>query len=152
MSDLIKYIQEGISLDTYEPFKKIAEEMNSSEESVLMDIAKLKSSNKIKRFGPVLFNRSIGLNQNAMTTLEVAVEKIEEVGEKVAAFDFVTLCYERASIPGVWEYNLYFMIHGNNREKVESNIKEVLEALGEDVLNHKVLFSSRCFKQKGASY
>lgn len=151
-ANLIKTIQEGISLDSYEPFKKIAVQLDCSEEAVLEKIQELKEQKTIKRFGPVLFNRRVGFTQNAMTTLKVLPENLERTGMKISSFDFVTLCYERDPIPGIWEYNLYFMIHGKSRETVERQIEEVLSSLGNNVLEHNVLFSTKCFKQKGASY
>ncbi len=152
MKNLIQVIQNGIPLDTLEPFKKIAGDLNLSEVEVINEIKDLKNKNIIKRFGPVLRNRLVGLRHNAMTTLKVPVEKIDELGEKISSFEFVTLCYERESIPFVWDFNLYFMIHGKERAEVESQIEEVINSIKDDVLDFKVLFSSQCFKQKGASY
>lgn len=152
MSDLIKCIEEGISVETFEPFKEIAEKLNCSEENVFEEIRRLKKEKKIKRFGPVILNRSIGFTQNAMTTLKVSSEKIEKVGKKVAEFDFVTLCYEREIVASVWEYNLYFMIHGKEREAVMGNILQVLDGIAGEYLDYQILFSTYCFKQRGASY
>ena len=149
---LIKSIQSGITLDSFEPFLEIANELNCEESLVLEKIQELKSAKAIKRFGPVLFNRRVGINQNAMTTLKINPSELDNIGMKISSFEFVTLCYERDPLPNVWDYNLYFMIHGKCRETVEHQINEVLTSLGEEVLDFKILFSSKCFKQKGASY
>ena len=151
-TQLIKSIQEGISLESFEPFKKIANQLNHDEGVILEKIQELKKNKTIKRFGPVLFNRRVGFNQNAMTTLKVLPEELDKIGIKISSFNYVTLCYEREPIPGIWEYNLYFMIHGKCRETVESQIKEVLDSLGSMVSEYQILFSSKCFKQKGATY
>lgn len=148
----IKSIQDGISLDTFQPFQKIAVQLNCDESLVLEKLQDLKNIKSVKRFGPVLFNRRVGINQNAMTTLKVKESELDKIGIKISSFDFVTLCYERDSIPLVWDYNLYFMIHGKCRETVEHQVSEVLNFLGDSVLDYKILFSSKCFKQKGASY
>lgn len=150
--EFIKSIQDGISLDSFQPFQKIATQLNCEERLVLEKLQELKNIKAVKRFGPVLFNRRVGINQNAMTTLKVNPSELETIGIKISAFEFVTLCYERDPIPEVWDYNLYFMIHGRCRETVELQIKEVLNSLGGMVLDFKILFSSKCFKQKGASY
>ena len=152
MKNLIQLIQNGIPLDTSEPFKKIAEKLNSTEVEVINEIKNLKNQNIIKRFGPVLRNRHIGLKHNAMTTLKVSDEKIDELGKKISSFEFVTLCYEREIVPAIWEFNLYFMIHGKERALVESQIDEVINSIKDDVQDYRILFSSQCFKQKGASY
>ena len=148
----IQSIQEGISLDSFEPFQKIASQLNCDESFVIEKIQELKNIKAVKRFGPVLFNRRVGINQNAMTTLKVTPSELDNIGMKISSFEFVTLCYERGTIAQVWEYNLYFMIHGKCRETVERQIEEVLNSLGDLVLDSKILFSSKCFKQKGASY
>lgn len=152
MSELIKAIQEGIALDNLEPFKKISETLGISEDEVIQSIKDLKANKSIKRFGPVLKNREVGFKQNAMTTLKVLPENVVKLGEKISSFDFVTLCYERDIISGVWEYNLYFMIHGKERVVVEDQIQQVINAIKTDLIDYKILFSSHCFKQKGASY
>lgn len=152
MNDLIKVIQHGLSLKSLEPFSEIAHQLGVSEREVIGQIQTMKENKTIKRFGPVLHNRTIGFKQNAMTTLRIPVARIESVGMKIASFDFVTLCYEREPIPDVWNYNLYFMIHGKERAIVEQQIREVLSLISEDVEEYKILFSSHCFKQKGASY
>lgn len=152
MNELIKVIQNGLPLDSVEPYRKIAEQMGISENEVLDSIQSMKENKSIKRFGPVLHNRQVGFNQNAMTTLKIVPEKVEALGLKISAFEFVTLCYEREMIPGIWDYNLYFMIHGKERSVVEKQIQTVLDSIKEDLLDFKILFSSRCFKQKGASY
>lgn len=152
MNSLVKAIQNGISLNSLEPFQEIAVEVGMTESEVIAGIKELKENNTIKRFGPVLHNRQIGYIQNAMTTLKVPVEKIEEVGQRISSFDFVTLCYERDAIRGVWDFNLYFMIHGKERTLVEQQIRIVLDAIGNDVSDFRILFSSQCFKQKGANY
>ncbi len=152
MNELIKTIQQGLPLDTLEPYKKMANNLGVTESEILSSIQLLKDDKSIKRFGPVLHNRQVGFNQNAMTTLKVASEKINELGKKIAAFDFVTLCYEREMIPEVWEFNLYFMIHGKERAIVENQIQLVLNSIKSDLIDHEILFSSQCFKQKGATY
>lgn len=152
MNKLIKAIQKGLPLDSLDPYKKIAIELGVSEDEVLTSIKSLIENKTIKRFGPVLRNRQVGFNQNAMTTLKIVPEKISDLGAKISSFEFVTLCYEREAMPDVWDYNLYFMIHGKDRNVVEKQIHQVLESIKEDLLDYKILFSTRCFKQKGASY
>lgn len=152
MNELVKAIQHGLSLNTLEPFSEIAQLLGVTEKEVIGQIQSLKENKTIKRFGPVLHNRTIGFKQNAMTTLRVAPETIESIGAKIANFDFVTLCYEREPIPDVWNYNLYFMVHGKDRAVVELQIREVLNLIASDVEDYKILFSSQCFKQRGANY
>lgn len=150
--DIIRLIEKGLPLDTHFPFEKLAEAGGLSEESLISGVADLIQEKKIKRFGIVMNNRKLGIDQNAMVTLKVESDQIQQLGEKIAQYEFVTLCYQRAVVPGVWEYNLYFMIHGTDRSLVEKQIAQVFSELGLSKDMSAVLFSQRCFKQKGASY
>lgn len=149
---LVSFLSKGISLDTNRPFLSLAERLNATEEEVMEKIRELLQLKKIKRFGAVVLSRSLGRNQNAMVTLKVNEDDIARIGEQIASYDFVTLCYERKTVSGVWEYNLYFMIHGSDRDVVKSQIETVLKEQNIDSSQCEVLFSTKCFKQKGASY
>lgn len=148
----VKIIQNGIDVNSSTPYLELAKSYAVSEVDIISKIEEYKKNKKIKRFGPVVSNRKIGMLHNAMVTLKVCDEKIEEVGNLISSFDFVTLCYQRKIIPNVWEYNLYFMIHGTSREIVNEQIQLIMTNIGPVLKEYKVLFSLRCFKQKGASY
>lgn len=149
---IIRLIEKGLPLEAANPFLQLAESAGLSEENVLSGITSLIEQKKIKRFGIVMNNRSLGIDQNAMVTLKIPEERLQAVGEKIAEYEFVTLCYQRATLPGVWDYNLYFMIHGRERSVVEAQIAKVFSEQNISESTSAVLFSQRCFKQKGASY
>lgn len=148
----VSLLSQGISLDTNRPFQKLAEKLNSTEDEVMEKIRNLIQVKKIKRFGAVVLGRSFGRDQNAMVTLKIEDQELATVGSQIASYDFVTLCYERRPLPGVWDFNLYFMIHGSDRAIVEKQIATVLADLNIDRSRCEILFSTKCFKQKGASY
>lgn len=150
--EIVKLLESGIPLDTLNPYQDLASKIGMLESDLILSIKKLIDEKKIKRFGPVVSNRHIGINQNAMVTLKIDSNIIDSIGEKISAYDFVTLCYQRDIVPGIWEYNLYFMIHGRDRAVVVSQIELIKEELNISPENISVLFSSKCFKQKGASY
>ena len=149
---IVKLIEAGIPLDSVTPFQELANRAGINESTLILSIKELIDDQKIKRFGPVVSNRRLGINQNAMVTLKVSSELIDDYGFKIAQYDFVTLCYQRDIVPGIWEYNLYFMIHGRDRKTVNAQIKMIKDDLNISNENISILFSSKCFKQKGASY
>ncbi|MGC1933283.1 MAG: hypothetical protein WA667_30280 [Candidatus Nitrosopolaris sp.] len=53
-----------------------------------------------------------------MVVWKVPVLKIDEVGNKLAAFPQVSHCYRRPIYP-VWEFNLFSMIHARTIEAEE---------------------------------
>ena len=44
------------------------------------------------------------------------------------------------------------MIHGKSREEVLAQLQEIIRRNNLQHLPHKVLFSTHCFKQRGAVY
>lgn len=71
-------------------------------------------------------------------------------GRALAALPGVTLAYERRPVAGVWPYRLYCMIHARSRPEALAvlDAARALPALAGAA--HRVLFSTRCFKQCGA--
>ena len=63
--------------------------------------------------------------------------------------DDVTLCYQRPRRAG-WRYNLFSMIHGCDRNAVRSEVAKLADRLGPASAAHEILFSRRCFRQRGA--
>jgi hypothetical protein len=61
----------------------------------------------------------------------------------------VTLLYRRRPAGTRWPYRLYAMIHGRDRGTVEAEAAGLVARAGVAV-PHRLLFSTRCFKQTGA--
>lgn len=150
--NIISSISRGLPVKTLTPYADLASSHGLSEKEIIEGIKELLEQKKIKRFGPVVSNRRIGINQNAMVTLNVPEESLEETGNKIAGYSFVTLCYQRKPIPGVWDYNLYFMVHGSDKQEVKDQIQQLLGDLKIPASSFQILFSKKCYKQKGASY
>lgn len=149
---IISSIARGLPLESATPYATLAEMHGVSEAEVINGIKDLLEQKKVKRFGPVVSNRRIGINQNAMVTLNIPAPQLEEMGNKIAEYSFVTLCYQRQPVPGVWDYNLYFMVHGSDQQEVKNQIQQLLADLKISSDAVQILFSKKCYKQKGASY
>ena len=87
-----------------------------------------------------------------MTVWDIPDAQVDAVGEKIAAYPFVTLCYQRPRRPPEWPYNLFCMIHGRDRDGVLAQVGTLNRELGLDGRAQAVLFSRRRFKQRGARY
>jgi DNA-binding Lrp family transcriptional regulator len=74
------------------------------------------------------------------------------VGERIARWPEVSLCYRRARGLPAWHYNLYCMIHGRDRTRVLAEITAMDAGLDLVKYSYEVLFSRSCFKQRGARY
>jgi DNA-binding Lrp family transcriptional regulator len=131
------------------PFARAAEMAGMSEEEFIARVRSLKERGVIRRFGATLRHQEAGFSSNAMVAWIVPGEKVEEVGRTMAGFKEVTHCYQRVPRKG-WPYNLYTMIHGDNRDQciriaarmsMESGVKE-----------YALLFSEKEFKKTSMAY
>ncbi len=132
------------------PFAALGDRLARPESEVMERIEALLEAGIITRLGVIVRHRALGWSANAMVAWDLTPEQVDEAGPALAALPGVTLCYERAPVAGVWPYRLFNMIHARSRNEA----REVLDrARALPVLRdapHKVLFSTRCFKQTGA--
>ena len=122
------------------------------ENEVLERLRMLQDSGVIKRMGVIVRHHELGYRANAMLVWDVPDAEVAALGQCLGRFDFVTLCYRRPRRPPEWPYNLFCMIHGRDRDEVMQNVAMLVEHCGLQHLGHKVLFSRRRFKQRGAVY
>ena len=130
------------------PFAALAETLGLAEPDVLDRIAALSRARILTRVGIIVRHRALGWTANAMVVWKPRA--IEPAGIALAQVPGVTLCYQRRTVPGVWDWPLFCMIHARTRPEalaVLDRARALPELAGAD---HKVLFSTRCFKQRGA--
>lgn len=148
---LLAAIEDGLPL-CETPYTKVGDQTGMSEEEVLNRLQRLLDNGIIKRFGMVLQHRPLGYNANAMVVWDIPDDEVDKVAERIAAHDFVTLCYCRTRRAPLWAYNLYCMIHGRERAKVEEQIIQLKNNAGLASYPSQTLFSRRRFKQQGARF
>ncbi|MCP4768826.1 MAG: Lrp/AsnC family transcriptional regulator [Gammaproteobacteria bacterium] len=148
---LIEVISEGLPL-VKRPYAEIAERLNCSEAEVIDGIREITERGDLKRFGVVVRHRKLGYRANGMVVWDVPDARVAELGHCIGQYSFVTLCYQRPRRLPEWRYNLFSMIHGRDREAVIDQVAYVVKQCGLQGIEHEILFSKRCFKQRGASY
>ncbi|MCP4388467.1 MAG: Lrp/AsnC family transcriptional regulator [Gammaproteobacteria bacterium] len=148
---LIEIISKGLPL-VKQPYAAIAEQFGCSEPEVIEGIQRIMMRGDLKRFGVVVRHRQLGYRANGMVVWDVADDRVKEVGHCIGQYSFVTLCYQRPRRLPDWHYNLFSMIHGQDRDAVSEQVKFIVEQCGLHGVDHRILFSKRCFKQRGASY
>ncbi|MDH5485405.1 MAG: AsnC family protein [Gammaproteobacteria bacterium] len=148
---LIAALQHGLPLVSH-PYAAIAEQIGSSETEVIEYIQAMKDRGDIKRLGVVVRHRKLGYTANAMVVWDIPDERVDEMGHCFGRFDFVTLSYRRPRHLPDWPYNLFCMIHGRDRDDVMKNLQLMIANCCEADIKYSVLFSNRCFKQRGAIY
>jgi DNA-binding Lrp family transcriptional regulator len=148
---LLAAIQNGLPL-TSRPYATLGEQLSLSESEVLERLTRLKQQGLIKRLGVIVKHRELGYQANAMVVWDIPDNDVKDVGARISAFAFVNLCYRRPRHGTQWPYNLYCMIHGKSRETVLEQLQQLTDACGLSVYARQILFSRRCFKQRGALY
>lgn len=149
--DLLAALQDGLQL-LPRPFEMIATCLGQTQNEVIERISHLLHGGIISRFGLVVRHACLGYNANAMVVWDAPAEHVDFLGEQFAKEDFVTLCYQRRPTRPHWPYNLYCMVHGQERETVLQQIEQLRHLAGHRYRDHKILFSTRCFKQRGARF
>jgi len=148
---LLAEIADGLPL-VARPYAVVGARLGLSEAETISHLRRMIEDGVISRFGIIVNHRELGYHANAMVAWDIPKELLPVLGQRIAIHPFVTLCYERRRSLPVWPYNLYCMIHGTDRQTVLDQIAALIreEKLGE--FERAVLFSKRCFKQRGAKY
>ncbi len=148
---LIGAIQQGLPL-VPRPFAEIGAGIGLAEHEVITGLASLVEQGVIKRMGVVVRHHELGYRANAMVVWDIPDDQVSELGRRIGSFDSVTLCYRRPRRLPDWRYNLFTMIHGQQRDEVLNLVVQLKEQCGLGHVAHEVLFSCRRFKQCGARY
>jgi len=147
---LLGLVAEGLPLCP-RPYAQIGLNLSMTEAEVMARLAVLQQHGLIKRLGVIVKHRQLGYRANAMTVWNIPDERIKELGVQVSRFPFVTLCYQRPRRQE-WLYSLYCLIHGKDRKTVVAQLAQLEAACGLNAFARQILFSRRCFKQRGAIY
>jgi siroheme decarboxylase len=147
---LLEHVQLGLPVCP-RPYLEIGQLCNMPEAEVIERLTRLKQQGLIKRMGVIVKHRQLGYRANAMIVWNVPDDLIKQLGGHISRFPFVTLCYQRPR-QSEWPYNLYCMIHGKDKTTVLNQLKQLVDACGLSGFDKEILFSNRCFKQRGAIY
>lgn len=148
---LCRLLEEGLPLAP-RPYLLLAQQLGAEEQAVLAQVQSWQDEGLFRRVGLVLRHRGLGFAANAMLVLDVPDALVDELGERLGKVDGINLCYRRPRRLPQWPYNLFCMIHGRQREQVSAWIEALLRREGLAQLPHRLLFSTRAFKQCGGRY
>jgi DNA-binding Lrp family transcriptional regulator len=145
---IIVATQAGLPLDA-KPYHKVASEIGVSPDEVMQRMQAMLSHGVIRRIGVVPNHYALGYKGNGMSVWDVPDDKIAELGKKIGALDNVSHCYHRPRHLPEWNYNLFAMVHGHDRDEVEQQVQHIAELLGDNDRGHTVLYSTRILKKTG---
>lgn len=146
---ILQGLTRGLPLEP-RPWAALAHRLDRPEAEVLDRVTILQATGVIARLGVIVRHRALGWTSNAMCVWDVSHDVAGAVGPVLARVPGVTLCYERRPVAGSWPYRLYNMIHARSRSEARATLDRVRTLPLLTDASHKVLFSTRCFKQTGA--
>ena len=145
---LIQATQGGLPLCD-RPYFEIAEALGIAEVDVIRRLGRMLRLGIIRRIGAVPNHYALGYRANGMSVWDVPDGRVNDLGRRIGALDFVSHCYHRPRHPPLWSYNLFAMVHGRSRKVVEDQVERIAAILGEDCRAHDVLYSTRVLKKTG---
>lgn len=145
---LVVATQAGLPL-VPRPYDALAGQLGVSASEVKARLGALLAQGVIRRIGAVPNHYALGYAANGMSVWNVDDARVDELGERVGALEFVTHCYRRPRHLPAWPYNLFAMVHGRSRDEVDEKIDCIARLLGDSCAGHDVLFSTRILKKTG---
>ncbi|MDP2135960.1 MAG: AsnC family transcriptional regulator [Sulfuritalea sp.] len=131
------------------PYDAIGNELGISGDEVIARLRRMLEVGVIRRIGAVPNHYAIGYTANGMSVWDVDDARIDELGARVGALDFVTHCYRRPRRLPDWPYNLFAMVHSQTREEVAARVAEIAALLGTACRGHDILYSTAILKKTG---
>ena len=131
------------------PYHALAERLGIDAAEVQARLARMLQDGVIRRIGAVPNHYALGYTANGMSVWDVDDAKVDGMGVRVGALEFVTHCYRRPRRLPEWPYNLFAMVHGSNRAEVEEQVGRIAVLLGASCRSHEILYSSRILKKTG---
>ncbi|MBU1689326.1 MAG: AsnC family transcriptional regulator [Gammaproteobacteria bacterium] len=145
---IILATQSGLPLEP-QPYHAVARLVGVSPEEVMARMRRMLETGMIRRIGAVPNHYALGYKANGMTVWDVPDEKVDELGARVGALDFVSHCYQRPRHLPEWPYNFFAMVHGHDKPEVEAQVCQIASLLGEADRGHEILYSTRILKKTG---
>lgn len=145
---IIAALQEDMAI-TERPYLEISKTLGIAEDTLLETLQSLCERGIIRRYGATLRHQKTGFKANAMAAWQVAENRVEAVGKRLASFKQVSHCYRRNPTTG-WPFNLYTMIHANDEESCRQTARHMSQEAG--VENYSLLFSRKELKKTSMVY
>lgn len=116
---LLSLVQEGFPL-TSRPFRDLGKTLGLTEDEVMRRLCELQRDGLIRRIGPILDLRKLGMS-GILAALQVPIEEADEAAKVVNQYSEVSHNYLRPNENG---YNIWFTVSAH-----EDRIREILEEI-----------------------
>ena len=126
---------------TLRPWASIGNELGITEREVMERLSGLFRKGVIRKIGPALDAKRLGLRASTLIAMKVPENRIQNVANLVSKYREVSHCYEREH-----EYNFWFTIAARDESELEQMLQEIrrgADVAKDDMLN---LQPTRIFK------
>lgn len=134
---LLDLVQEGFPVMA-RPFRALGNALGLEEEEVIRRLERLQQEGLVRRIGPILDLRRVGLG-GVLAAMKVGPEKADEVAGVVNEYPEVSHNYLRPDESG---YHLWFTVSARE-DRIQEILSEIRSRTGLEML---VLPTSRIFK------
>jgi len=119
------------------PYHWLAQELNISVEQVLLITKNMQERGIIRRIAAVPNHYKLGYCYNGMTVWDIDDTQAEKFGQAIGKLPFVSHCYLRPRKLPHWNYNLFAMVHGKNKQEITQYRSQIKALLTEVLVNRK---------------
>ena len=145
---ILAAVQYGMPL-SQTPYEDLAGQIGIPVEELLAVLRTWRDEKKIRRMGAIVNHFQLGRGIGGMVVWNVPEARIDEVGQKLAAFGRVSHAYLRPSSEQ-WPYNMYTMVHASDEGELESTIEKMSQESG--ISDFRVLKTVRELKKVPPTY
>jgi len=145
---IVAATQEGLPLVS-RPYDEIARLTGIPAPEVIERMSRMQERGVIRRIAAVPNHYALGLRANGMTVWDVDDDSIARLGPEVGRLEFVTHCYRRPRVMPKWPYNLFAMVHGQDRDEVSEKVERIAVLLGPASRGSDIPYSTRILKKTG---
>ncbi len=143
--------QNGLPIEK-KPYHVVAAQLDVDVELLKSRMKLMIEDGRIRRIGAVPNHYRLGYIANGMSVWDVADEHITLAGNIVGSLQNVSHCYERPRVEGLWNYNLFAMLHGHRKIEVIRQADLIKDKLGDLYRDHDILFSTEILKKTGLRF
>jgi len=128
---LLEKAQDEFPLTT-RPWASIGKDLGITEKEVMERLSVLIERGVIRKIGPSLDPKRVGLRASTLIAMKVPKNSIEYVANMISKYQEVSHCYQREH-----DYNLWFTIAAHNQIELEKIVEEI--RVGADIPEGDVL-------------
>ncbi|MFQ5761473.1 MAG: uroporphyrinogen-III synthase [Candidatus Bathyarchaeia archaeon] len=106
------------------PWAKLALRIGLSEEEMLIRLQRLTEQGVIRKIGPTIDAKKIGLTSSTLVALRLTKVQVEKAAQIINEYPEISHNYEREH-----DYNLWFTITARSRKEVDSILRNIMERI-----------------------